>query len=337
MRFIGSKILLLAEIEEMLPKYSKGQIFCDIFSGTACVARYFKSKYKIISNDLLYFSYVLQRAYLENSSEPNFLDLKINPFDFLNNNIEKLDSSFIYENYSPNNQNNRMFFTNENALKIDFIRQNIEQWYIDGNINQNEYFYLIACLIEAVPFVSNTTGTYGAYLKNWDKRALKSLDFKPIEVEETTILNHEAFNKNANELIKEIEGDILYLDPPYNGRQYGANYHILETIAKYDNPAIKGIVGTREYDNLKSNFCNSKKALKELEYIVKEAKFKHIILSYNDEGIMKLSDIEDILKQYEKNNSYKLKKIPYRRYKRTSNDSQKQINELLFYIEKREV
>lgn len=335
MRFIGSKKSLLKEIESILPTYIKGQTFCDIFSGTACVARYFKQKYKIISNDLLYFSYVLQKAYLCNNERPAFMGLELNPLEFLNNNMKNLNNAFFYENYSPNKHSERMFFTNENALKIDFIRQTIEEWYIQNNINQDEYFYLLACLIESVPFISNTTGTYGAYLKNWDKRALKTLRLNPLELTTTNISKHFIFNKDARELIKEISGDILYLDPPYNSRQYGANYHILETIARYDNPQIKGKVGTREYAELKSKFCNSKKALSELEYIVKEANFEHIILSYNDEGIMNMLEIENLLRQYAKFESYKIKKIPYKRYKRTSGDTKKHINELLFYIEKR--
>lgn len=335
MRFIGSKKSLLKEIESILPTYIKGQTFCDIFSGTACVARYFKQKYKIISNDLLYFSYVLQKAYLCNNERPAFMGLELNPLEFLNNNMKNLNNAFFYENYSPNKHSERMFFTNENALKIDFIRQTIEEWYIQNNINQDEYFYLLACLIESVPFISNTTGTYGAYLKNWDKRALKTLRLNPLELTTTNISKHFIFNKDARELIKEISGDILYLDPPYNSRQYGANYHILETIARYDSPQIKGKVGTREYAELKSKFCNSKKALSELEYIVKEANFEHIILSYNDEGIMNVLEIENLLRQYAKFESYKIKKIPYKRYKRTSGYAKKHINELLFYIEKR--
>ncbi|GHP43640.1 hypothetical protein JP0042_03640 [Helicobacter pylori] len=75
--------------------------------------------------------------------------------------------------------------------------------------------------------------------------------------------------------------------------------------------------------------------MSELEYIVKEANFKHIVLSYNDEGIMSMLDIENLLRQYAKFESYKMKKIPYKRYKRTSKEAKSHINELLFYIEKR--
>lgn len=125
MRFIGSKVLLLKDIEKILPKNSNNKVFCDLFSGTACVARHFKSKYEIISNDLLYFSYVLQNAYLKHNCQLHFPNLGFNPFEFFNNHIphtNKIEKAFIFENYSPNKRSNRMFFTNINALKIDHTR-----------------------------------------------------------------------------------------------------------------------------------------------------------------------------------------------------------------------
>ena len=100
-------------------------------------------------------------------------------------------------------------------------------------INENEYFYLLSSLIESIPFVSNIAGTYGAYLKHWDKRALKKLELVKLDVVENHKKN-KCFNVDANELIHKISGDILYIDPPYNSRQYVPNYHILQTVAKYD-------------------------------------------------------------------------------------------------------
>lgn len=317
-----------------MPKYHTGQTFCDIFSGTARVAHHFKDKYRLLSNDILYFSYVLQTAYLQNNELPKFKRLGFDPFEYLNNKKPEAEIAFIFKNYSPNESCERMFFTGENALKIDFARESCERWFKEGAINKNEYFYLIATIIEAVPFVSNTTGTYDAYLKTWDKRAFKKLEIKPLELKYSPIKNHISYNKNASELIKEISGDILYLDPPYNQRQYGANYHLLETIAKYDEPIISGKAGTRNYDDLKSNLCSSKKALNELEQIIKDANFRYIVLSYNDEGIISTDELETLLKKYAKKDSYMLTKIPYRRYKSINGNEQKKVNELLFYIEK---
>ena len=205
--------------------------FCDIFSGTASVARFFKNKYEIISNDILYFSYVLQKATIKNNEIPKFENVKNkinndNILEFLETSkIENTeDNTFIYNNYSPNDNCERMYLTSENAKRIDYIRNTIEQWKNKNWINENEYFYLIASLIEGIPFVSNITGTYGAYLKNWDKRALKKFEMIRLNVIDNGREN-QCYSENANELIKKITGDILYIDPPYNTGTDGFVYN----------------------------------------------------------------------------------------------------------------
>lgn len=343
MRYIGSKALLLEQIENLIKnKIDNAQSFCDIFSGTSIVARHFKKDYQIISNDLLHFSYTLQKATIENESYPDFKEIKevINhdPFDYFKNveiNREMLLSTpFIYENYSPNNKSERQYFSNENALKIDFIRQTVEDWHSKNLLNDNEYYYLLGGLIEAIPYVSNIAGTYGAYLKHWDKRAYKNLELVKLD----TLRNYKdnkSYNKDSNELIKNISGDILYIDPPYNSRQYAPNYHVLETISRYDNPEITGKTGMRPYKDLKSKYCLKKEALDSFSHLIKNAQFKHIITSYSTEGIMCIEDIEKALKLYGIEQTYNLTKIPYRRYKHQAKYVEHDLHELLFYIEKK--
>ena len=131
--------------------------------------------------------------------------------------------------------------------------------------------------------------------------------------------NNKSYNEDCNNLIKKIEGDILYLDPPYNSRQYLPNYHLLETIAKYDNPKIKGKTGIREYENQKSNFCNKSYAEDALESLIKNANFKYIVLSYNSEGIIGEKKLEKLLKTYSKK-LFKKYRLDYRRYKKDKKD-----------------
>ena len=193
--------------------------------------------------------------------------------------------------------------------------------------------YLVAALIEAVPFVSNTTGTYGAYLKKWDKRA-----FKPLVLDDHEIFDNGLVNKSycgdANKLIKKLEGDIIYIDPPYNGRQYGSNYHVLETIARYDNPTVSGITSMRDNSDIRSRFCMKSKAEAALNEIVSNCNFSYIFLSYNTEGILSEGQIKEIFIRNCKKDSVELIKIPYRRYKRNKTSGDEQLFELLFIGEK---
>ena len=339
MRFIGNKTNLLNDISKVIKDNCDGteKVFCDIFSGTASVSRFFKNKYTIISNDLLYSSYILQMGTIENTDTPTFDKIRKvlnieDVFDYLEN-TDISFNKFIYENYSPNDNCERMYLTPENALRIDFIRNKIENWKNKELITTNEYYYLLASLIEGVPYVSNITGTYGAYLKQWDKRAFKKFEMIRLNVIDNNS-NNKCYNRDANELIKEIKGDILYLDPPYNERQYLPNYHLLETIARYDNPEIKGKTGIRKYETEKSNYCIKNKVYNELKELIKKANFKHIIVSYNQDGLLSEDEIKSILIDCGNEDTYKLYKIPYKQYQNKLTKKLDIHYEYLFYISK---
>jgi modification methylase fokI len=343
MRFIGCKTLLLNNIKELIDrKTPKAESFCDIFSGTATVARFFKQWYKIISNDILYFSYVLQKATIENNEELIFGGLKkegiVNPIDYLNNSsIEDMEAlpkekRFFQNTYSPNG--GRMYVNDQNALRIDFMRNKVEDWYEIGKINTNEYYYLVACLVEGIPFVSNISGTYGAYHKTWEKRSFKVYEAYKLDVPVNNKCN-KSYNEDGVELLKRVSGDILYIDPPYNSRQYLSNYHVLETAAKYDFPLVKGVTGQRVDENGKSDFCQKGKVYDAFSDLIKNAQFKHIILSYSTEGLMDITEITRIMKEYGKKDTFEITVVPYRRYKSRSELNMKnQLSELLIYIEK---
>lgn len=353
MRFIGSKKTILDDINALIAtKRIRGKKLWDIFSGTTCVATCFKKKgYSVVSNDLLYFSYVLQKAYIENNINPKFNKLikSLKPklkiqyqaqFPYLNavtnflNNLRGIEG-FIYKNYSDEgtkkSEINRKYLTGKNAKKIDAIRLQIEKWKAANLLTENEYYILVSAVVEAVPFVSNISGTYGAFLKQWDKRS-----FKKLTVESPPLIiakgKYKSYNEDGVKLAKSIDCDILYIDPPYNSRQYLPNYHLLETIARYDSPSIKGVTGLRPYKKEKSQFCNRKSAIEALNSIAQHAKYKHLIFSYNDEGIMNHADLVKALSAKGKVERHEIK---YRRFKSHSNGNnshKKHVNELLYYV-----
>ncbi|WP_206512551.1 DNA adenine methylase [Veillonella ratti] len=187
MRFLGSKVKLLSTIEKVIKKHNiKGETFADLFAGTGCVGDYFKDRFKIISNDTLFSAYIINCAKLQNDSVPKFNKFKVyksgaDIFSWLNSlSFDPNETYFFYNNYSP--IGGRMFFTKENSIKIDGIRQVIEDLYNKDILSLTEYYFLIASLIESITKVSNTSGTYEAFFKFWESRAEKSFKIEPLEM-----------------------------------------------------------------------------------------------------------------------------------------------------------
>lgn len=342
MRYIGGKSNLLTDIENVITTSTQNvRTIIDIFSGSGVVSSYLKSKnFDIIGNDIMYFSYVLCRGTTGLSHVPAFENLGLdNPIEFLNNlTIENTDidiaNCFIYQNYSPHDDVTRMYFQNKNAIKIDIIRITIENWKTQALINDDEYFYLLAALIAAVPYVSNITGVYGAYLKHWDARTYNDLILKKPEIIDNG-RNAAFYNENCDLLLPapNITGDLLYADPPYNSRQYLPNYHVLETIAAYDNPDIHGVTGLRNYQNQKSDFCTAKGVEGAFRRLIENAQVRYVLISYNNEGLLSTEKLSSLCQEYALPNTFKLHEIDYRRYN-NAGTTPGGVTEQLYFFEK---
>lgn len=325
MNYIGSKFklapFLQTSIESTLEKYRAKQlrdsIFCDIFSGTAAVGRLFKTQVKqVISNDKETYSFVLSQNYIANNER---LEHSNELIEILND-MQKtpLQKGKIYTHYALGGGSGRQYFSDENAMRIDAMRIKIESWKETNCINDNEYYFLLASLLESADKVANTASVYGAFLKTLKKSAAKPLVLSPAFFE-TSANRNLVFQEDSNVLIQKIQGDILYLDPPYNAREYGANYHLLNTIALYDTFVPRGKTGLREYN--KSNWCKKSMVADELENLIKNANFEWIFLSYNDEGLLSLEQIRAIFEKYGK---YSIKNQKHQRFKADSNRIHKQ-------------
>jgi adenine-specific DNA-methyltransferase len=341
MRFIGGKSLMLDNIISVISDHTSNiNTVADIFSGSGIVSAFFKKQgFKVVANDMMYFSYILNRGNVCLNKQPSFKNLTMkNPLKYLNsieiqNTYFSTEKCFIYNNYSPNENCNRMYFQTKNAIKIDIIRLTIEAWHKKNLINDDEYFYLLASLISAIPYVSNITGIYAAYLKTWDIRTYNDLMLKDIEITESA-QEHTAFNMDANELVKSIYADLVYIDPPYNERQYLPNYHVLETVAKYDYPEIKGITGMRDYSTEKSKYCRRNEVKATFEDLIKNTNSRYILISYNNEGILSTAELTEILQRYSKKGTFKLFEYAYRRYKNKIPNNASGLKEQIYFIEK---
>ncbi len=355
MNYIGSKYSLLPFLEEKILQFvgeRKGLTFFDVFAGTGIVGRHFKSKgFQIIANDIQYYSYSLNKASIAINEEPQFLGivgqlpcsgfLPLDAIDVVLNYLNTIPpkKGFVYHNYCPggtkHKQYPRQYFTDANGMHCDAICTQIQAWYQHNSITEDEYFYLLASLLEAIDKVANTASVYGAFLKH-----IKSSAQKPLRLEKIVVIpdkkTHRVYNTDGSALVNQVPHDILYMDPPYNQRQYCTNYHVLETIARYDEPSLKGVTGLREYYNQKSAFCSRKRVAQTLQAIIQGSSAKYIFLSYNSEGLITVDEIMQIMGNF---GLVELHQQPYRRFRADVDSQQRKykangVSEYLFCLEK---
>lgn len=319
MRYLGNKSKLLHFIEAVISKHEiTGAVFADLFAGSAAVGDHFKDTYQVISNDYMHFSSILSEAKISHANAPKFVRYAqkygITPFERYNSRAyEAQQNHFIHRTYSP--PGDRFYFTEDNAVKIDGIRLDIEEDYKNGYLERSEYCFLLASLIESATKVSNISGTYQAFFKFWESRALKPFVLSPIEFRVTndTMQGHRFYCRDANELAREISGDIVYIDPPYTATQYANSYHVLETIARYDYPDVFGKTGRRSNRTL-SGYSNRQRALLEFEDLFRQLDFEHVLVSYSNQGIVPLEELIALASKFAVNGDVHVERQGYRAY-----------------------
>ena len=337
MRFLGNKESIKYEILKLLDckgLMDKGFTFFDAFCGSGAVAEAVKSHFSVVINDILNWCVIYTKGRMY-GGYCEFSLLGFNPFDHLNTNTESR-TGFIYANYSPGGSN-RMYFTAENAGRIDYFRFQIEEWKNCNLITDAEYTYLLACLIESVSRVSNTAGVYGAFLKEWDPRATKPIQFLKIDSSNNVYKDTRAYNNKIEEIIADVDCDVLYIDPPYTQNQYGTQYHLLETIVLNDNPPVSKVTGSRPVTPMRSDWSKEYKANILFDEIISKTKAKHIVFSYNSDGFMSKEFIESCLKRYGIADTFICKKISYKKYRNWKTKRNNEHFEYLFYVKKNQM
>ena len=304
MRYLGSKYRLLPFIENVIQEVTNGifNTFADLFAGTGIVGKTYREKgCYVIANDTQFYSYILNKHLIENNKG-------VDDSILLHLNAIKGKKGFIYKHYGESS--GKACFSDYNAMKIDAIRQEIERLYQNRQIRQAEYIHCLASLLDSIDRYANTTAIYSSYLKTLRTSAQRKFNLKSLPIIKG--IKGEVYNVDANSLIRKISGDVLYLDPPYNSRQYCRVYHLLETIAKYDNPQLIGENRVRYYFDKKSEYSSTKTAIAALNDLIDHANFKFIFLSYNNEGLIPLEYIQQLMSKYGKYFCYKTK---YQRFK----------------------
>lgn len=336
MRYIGNKESMVEEIDSFIESRVESEeplTLFDAFCGTGAVSDRLKNKFNLIINDNLKWAtvYTAGRLY---ASSCHFERLGFDPFAFLNQSDEKVQG-FIYKNYAPT-ESSRMYFTPENAARIDYFRKQIEEWHKNKLLSEAEYMLLLASLVESVSRVSNTAGVYGAFLKKWDGRALKPIEFIKPAYNACDSLNIKIYNDKTENIISDVKCDILYLDPPYTQNQYGTQYHLLETLILNDHPSVSKVTGSRPVMPMRSDWSKEYKAHILLDKIIANTTARYIVMSYNNDGLMSKEYIEAVMKRYGKPETYCCKKISYKKYQNWKSQNHKEHFEYLFFVEKKD-
>ena len=337
-RYIGSKTRIAHAIIERIGK-PDGGVFVDAFCGTGAVAQVAsRAGWDVLVNDHLISSAILSFARVISSRDAVFN--KLGGYKKAINclNMVKPINGFIWREYSPGSLHHstiaRMYFTKENAGKIDAIRKQIRLWTNENLINDVEEKVLIADLIEAANRVANTAGTYGCFLSKWQRQSLVNLKLIPRSMPKKT---PSARMTTCDVLEVECKPeDTIYLDPPYTKRQYAAYYHILETIALGDEPVVEGVCGIRPWHNKASDYCYKLRAIDALKYLVHTLPSRRIFLSYSTEGHASLAALLTAFGELGKVVKFEIEQVGRYRPNRAASDAASNVGEMLFYIEKNE-
>ncbi|MCO5167474.1 MAG: DNA adenine methylase [Planctomycetes bacterium] len=377
MRLIGNKTKLVPAIEDFLARRGvTGGTLLDVFAGTASVARHFRGRgFRVRSNDLLWSSYAVQRAYVQTGDVPDLSGVvatapvrRFRRPDDLATVLAYLDGGLppreglVSRQYAEGGPAGRLFFSRGNGLAIDAVHGQLLAWRAERRLDDDGFYLLLALLLEAADRVANISGTYGAFLKHLQPSAREPLRLRAPDLPLAGPPGR-ATRLDANLAVRRTPVDTLYIDPPYNHRQYVKNYHVLEVVAELhtvDDPAayeasIYGKTGLRGFEDRLSSYCrrvprgraaSCEQAFRDL---VAGARAEHIVVSYSEEGILSREAIGRALAAAAGQRAYDFdrdhEEIAYKRfrsdkdgqgraYKVLDGRSKDEVREWLFYVRK---
>lgn len=337
-RYIGNKTRLiphlLSTIRKILPG---GGIVADPMCGTASVSEALRrAHYKVVASDLMTFSVHHARVRLLLDRAPDFATL--GSYWELLSHLDHLPSvnGVMFREYSPagapvGGHPPRGYFTPANASKIDAITQQLNEWERNALLTPCELSLLRHDLILAANRVANIAGTYGHFRSKWSNGSLSPLRLSPSEFTWGYSTDHVVMQGPVEELARSIRADLCYLDPPYMKRQYAANYHLIETIARGDEPAAIGLSGLRPWRDQYSNFCSKVRIYDSFRTAITSMNCPRFLVSYSEDGLLRESEMTELLSEF---GEVTLTRFPFQRFRSNDSPLGSTVNEFLFYLRK---
>lgn len=351
-RYIGNKTKIVNEIlYDVKHLIGETGTVVDLMCGTASVAKAFKhSGYNVIAADLMTYSSFHAMVELLIDEPPSFLGLSevfvsmednnyhryLQVLEHLNN--LKPTEGYFFKEFSPEGKPEhypepRKYFSSENAKKVDAVIEVLNNWRDNNQISELENALLRHDLILSVNPIANISGTYGHFHANTVKRALDPLIIKDhIEYDlfnEKKTGNHVVYRGYAEELSESITADLCYIDPPYMKRQYAANYHILETLARGDSPEAVGASGLRPWRDQYSNFCSKLKIRDSFRMIFKNMNCNTFLISYSEDGLLTLEELTELFNEF---GTVSVRKFSHKRFRSNGSKLTHSLSEYLITI-----
>jgi adenine-specific DNA-methyltransferase len=348
MRYIGNKTRLLPFILGRLGRLgiAPGHAH-DAFAGTASVGRALRRHgWRVASSDIMTYAHVFGRAYVVASRTPSFAALRAEDPDlrralrspalraraeaharspggaalaavgeYLAGWLEP-ERGFISEHFAPGG--GRMYFTDENAGRIDAARHALHRWRAAGLVSDDAYYLLLAALIEGADRAANTAGVYAAYIKQWQGNARRRLTIVP-EPPLPGGAGSTAHLGDAAAVARALGAvDLLYVDPPYNTRQYRGYYHVPEIIARgwFDaRPTVRGKTGLLDDASQRSAWCSARRVRHAMRELLAATGARHVLVSYNSEGLLPAPELAALLREASVDGVVRRFTRRYRRYR----------------------
>jgi adenine-specific DNA-methyltransferase len=337
-RYIGNKTrivhTLLEEIRTVAPK---GGTVSDLMCGTAAVCEALKcAGYRVIASDLMTFAYCHAWVRLKLAAPPKFASLDLKSYWDVLRFLNELKGvrGYFFREYAPggkpaNGGNPRQYLSDSNAAKLDAISQQIRRWKGERKLSDDELNLLRHDLVLAVNRVANIAGTYGHYRSSWSNGSLR-----PLALTDSTFLSglridHDVFQGAAEEVASWVKCDLCYIDPPYMKRQYAANYHLIETVARLDEPEAIGVSGLRPWRDQYSDFCSKIKIWNAFARIFGGIQCPQILISYSEDGLISK---DEFIAFFERYGRVTFKSFGHSRFRSNSSPLGRTVQEYLFNI-----
>ena len=345
-RYIGNKSKLTTEVMNKTAEIiGEHGTVVDLMAGTGTVAMEYRRRgYHVIASDIMTYSKHHLITQLLFDHEPEFEGLKFlgkdglsvyeSVIDYLNNLIPM--QGYFFQEFSSdgvpaNGCDSRKYFTSSNASKIDAVRNKINTWVTEQKINENEESVLKHTIIMAVNRVANISGTYGYYLSSFKKNSLENFVLTPYVFENIGNTNHTILQGFAEDISHTITADLCYIDPPYMKRQYAANYHILETIARGDFPEAVGKSGLRDWWDQHSKFCTKTRSADSFAKVIADMNCNHFLISYSEDGLL---TVDQLVELFSKFGEVVVNEINHTRFRSNQSLLPKNIKEYIFEVHK---